>query len=114
MEFIVGCNYWASNAGTNMWKDFDINVIENDIKILREHGMKYMRVFPSWDDFQPIVARYETPDVQIRYAIQSDELNENKFFPECLRQKNLCLSLCEMFCLNGKSYTFSENQDFFL
>ena len=35
MEFIVGCNYWASNAGTNMWKDFDIDVIENDIRILR-------------------------------------------------------------------------------
>lgn len=99
MEFIVGCNYWASNAGTNMWKDFDIDVIENDIRILREHGMKYMRVFPSWDDFQPIVARYVTPEERLRYSIESDELNENKFFLEkkMMDRFSAFLDVCEKY-----------------
>ena len=54
MDFILGCNYWASNAGTEMWRNFDTKVIEKDLKILSEHGVRYMRVFPNWRDFQPV------------------------------------------------------------
>ena len=53
MEFLLGCNYWASNAGTNMWKEFDPQIIDKDLCILSQHGIKYMRVFPNWRDFQP-------------------------------------------------------------
>ncbi len=53
MDFILGCNYWASNAGIEMWKEFDLNAIEKDLSILSENGIKYLRVFPSWRDFQP-------------------------------------------------------------
>ena len=55
MDFILGCNYWASNAGTEMWKNFDKKVIEKDIEILSKHGVQYMRVFPNWRDFQPVI-----------------------------------------------------------
>ena len=24
MDFILGCNDWASNAGADVWRDFDI------------------------------------------------------------------------------------------
>ncbi len=51
MEFILGCNYWASNAGADMWKNFDINVVERDLKILSEKGVEYVRIFPNWRDF---------------------------------------------------------------
>ena len=27
MEFILGCNYWASNAGADMWRDFDSSAL---------------------------------------------------------------------------------------
>ena len=39
MEFILGCNYWASNAGADMWRDFDIECIDKDIRILGGSGV---------------------------------------------------------------------------
>lgn len=99
MEFIVGCNYWASNAGTNMWKDFDINVIEKDIKTLKEHGMDYMRVFPNWRDFQPVVSRYSSPNAFVRYATEDDELNENGYYLDknMMERFSSFLDICEKY-----------------
>ena len=50
----IGCNYWASHAGTSMWKNWDENVVRNDLKMLSEMGCEMLRVFPNWKDFQPI------------------------------------------------------------
>lgn len=58
MEFMLGCNYWDSEHGTDMWRYFDADVIEKDVKALSENGVKYMRVFPNWRDFQPIQKLY--------------------------------------------------------
>ena len=30
MSFLIGCNYWASNAGIEMWRQFDADVIRRD------------------------------------------------------------------------------------
>jgi endo-1,4-beta-mannosidase len=57
-NFVVGCNYWASNAGTHMWRDFWPDIIEKDFKQLSENGIKVLRVFPLWPDFQPIYQIY--------------------------------------------------------
>lgn len=46
-EFMLGCNYWASNAGTEMWKQWDADVVDEDFKILSENGVKYVRIFPN-------------------------------------------------------------------
>jgi hypothetical protein len=53
-KFVLGCNYWASHAGTNMWKDWQPDVVEADFKQISEAGMQVIRVFPLWPDFQPI------------------------------------------------------------
>ena len=99
MEFIVGCNYWASNAGTNMWKEFDINVIEKDIKTLKEHGMDYMRVFPNWRDFQPVESRYSSPNAFVRYTTEDDELNENGYYldKKMMERFSSFLDICEKY-----------------
>ncbi len=52
--FLLGANYWASHAGTGMWSDWRPEVVEKDFKTLSEKGIKYLRVFPLWPDFQPI------------------------------------------------------------
>lgn len=52
MDFILGCNYWASNAGADMWRDFDIACVRKDLKTLSENGVQCIRVFPNWRDFQ--------------------------------------------------------------
>lgn len=52
--FMLGCNYWASHAGTSMWSDWQPDVVDHDFKILAEQGVRVLRVFPLWTDFQPI------------------------------------------------------------
>lgn len=51
----VGCNYWASHAGTAMWSDWRPDVVERDLAALSAAGLTWLRVFPLWPDFQPIV-----------------------------------------------------------
>ncbi len=53
-EFLLGCNYWASHAGIDMWRRWDPAVVREDLQVLTAHGVSCMRVFPNWRDFQPI------------------------------------------------------------
>ncbi len=57
-EFFTGCNYWASHAGIRMWRNWDAGEVERDLKLLSEYGMKVLRVFPLWPDFQPLTRFY--------------------------------------------------------
>ena len=57
-SFVVGCNYWASHAGTAMWSDWRPDVVDADLKQLSEAGLQVLRVFPLWPDFQPITQLY--------------------------------------------------------
>lgn len=54
-KMAVGCNYWASHAGTAMWSDWRPDVVERDLAALAVAGLTWLRVFPLWPDFQPIV-----------------------------------------------------------
>ena len=47
MDFMIGCNYWASNAGTEMWRNWDESAVREDLRVLSENGIEYMRVFPN-------------------------------------------------------------------
>jgi len=53
-EFLIGCNYFASNKGVHMWKYWDSDVIDKDFAALRQYGIDYVRIFPIWSDFQPL------------------------------------------------------------
>jgi len=53
-RFILGCNYWASHAGTAMWTDWQPEVVDRDLARLAEAGLDTLRVFPLWPAFQPI------------------------------------------------------------
>ncbi len=57
-DFFIGCNYWSSRSGTDMWRDWSAETVENDFKVLAQYGVKHLRVFPNWRDFQPITALY--------------------------------------------------------
>lgn len=55
----VGCNYWASHAGTQMWSDWRPEVVAIDLKQLADDaGLKIVRIFPLWSDFQPLKAHF--------------------------------------------------------
>jgi len=55
-QFRAGCNYWASHAGTNMWRDWQADAVAKDFDRLSAAGLEVLRVFPLWPDFQPIHA----------------------------------------------------------
>lgn len=65
-EFIVGCNYWASNAGVYMWRCWDEATVESDLRQISECGIDTLRVFPLWCDFQPITRLVGSVDSEMR------------------------------------------------
>ena len=58
MKYLIGCNYWDSVHGTDMWRFYDEEVIRKDVAALAACGVKCMRVFPNWRDFQPVKRLY--------------------------------------------------------
>jgi len=53
-EFFVGCNYWARHAGMYMWSNWRPDVVERELSELAKYGVRVLRVFPLWPDFQPL------------------------------------------------------------
>lgn len=53
-QFFIGCNYWASHAGTRMWSDWRPDIIDSDFARLEENRINVLRIFPLWSDFQPL------------------------------------------------------------
>ena len=58
MEYMIGCNYWGSKWGTEMWANWDAESVENDLRTLAQYGVNTLRVFPNWRDFQPLCKLY--------------------------------------------------------
>ena len=54
-KFILGVNYWTSHAATKMWTQWNAEVVEKDLAELSGLGIKSLRVFPLWPDFQPVM-----------------------------------------------------------
>ena len=54
MEYMIGCNYWDSKSGTEMWLNWDEKSVDKDLTELEKYGTEYLRVFPNWRDFQPV------------------------------------------------------------
>lgn len=96
MDFILGCNFWASNGGTEAWKNFDAKVVEKDIRTLAENGIKYLRVFPLWRDFQP-VAPLLGPQGRICGYTQGGKAPENNYYldEKMLGHFSVFLDICK-------------------
>lgn len=75
-QFCIGVNYWASHAGTNMWKQWDRTVVEQDFQVFAENGIDMVRVFPLWPDFQPLTLHYGFANEPVEYCIGEDKLND--------------------------------------
>ncbi len=53
-KFFTGVNYWASDSGMFMWRNWNEKVVDEDFRVLSENGISVLRVFPLWPDFQPL------------------------------------------------------------
>lgn len=79
-EVMIGCNYWASHAGTEMWVDWNADVVDDDFKRLSEYGIKYLRVFPNWRDFQPVHPLMAHDSRVIGYRLHDSEVTKNSHY----------------------------------
>lgn len=53
-NFFIGCNYWASHAGTDMWHNWSPETVKEDFKKMKALNLQIVRIFPLWPDFQPL------------------------------------------------------------
>jgi len=58
MKYMLGANYWGRRFGTEMWLHYDGAEIRSEMKQLRDWGVRVLRVFPNWRDFQPVDRAY--------------------------------------------------------
>lgn len=72
---MIGCNYWASHAGIEMWKNCSAETIRGDLKALSQCGVEYLRVFPLWRDFQPVKSQYLCESIGAEVLARNDEGN---------------------------------------
>ncbi|NWF91876.1 MAG: beta-galactosidase [Syntrophaceae bacterium] len=59
-EFITGVNYWPIESAINWWHGFDASVVEDDFSRIQEAGLKVVRIFLLWEDFQPLPKKVST------------------------------------------------------
>ncbi len=96
-EFLIGCNYWASNAGCHMWREWDENAVRSDMKKFAEAGMNCLRVFPNWADFQPVTPVHRGGGILRRYAKPDGSRYTNKWFidEEMMRRFEIFCDIAE-------------------
>lgn len=70
----MGCNYWASHAGTDMWNKWDESVIDDDFRRLSHSGIRLLRIFPLWSDFQPLKMLFGGGGSEREIRFEGDEL----------------------------------------
>jgi len=55
-KFITGINYWPAKKAMYWWRDFEAREVEADFQKLAQNNFHLVRIFLTWEDFQP------TPD----------------------------------------------------
>lgn len=79
-NFMIGCNFWDSKSGTDMWKNFDEDSLRHDLTALSENGIRYIRCFPNWRDFQPVVTLRAWAGNFKEYRLVGDKYPENEYY----------------------------------
>jgi endo-1,4-beta-mannosidase len=51
--FLLGVNYWPRRKAMYWWKDFDAGEVRDEFATLKDVGIRYVRFFLLWEDFQP-------------------------------------------------------------
>jgi len=51
--FVLGVNYWPRRKAMYWWSDFDPGEVREDLDRIQELGLKLVRIFLLWEDWQP-------------------------------------------------------------
>ncbi|MEO3753783.1 cellulase family glycosylhydrolase [Streptomyces sp. B6B3] len=63
----LGANYWSRSGGPLMWRSYDGEVVTEELRTLRDHGLNMTRSFYYWPDFHPEPYRIDD-EMCARYA----------------------------------------------
>jgi len=63
-----------------MWRKFDLDVVRADLKALSQNGVSYMRVFPNWRDFQPVIPLFAVNGDLAGYSLEGDVKPQNPYY----------------------------------
>jgi endo-1,4-beta-mannosidase len=58
--FVLGVNYWPRRTAMGWWSNFDRGEVRDDFDLLVELGLRKVRIFLLWEDFQPSAERVST------------------------------------------------------
>ena len=78
-DYMIGCNYWESRQGIDMWRNFDAAMVEQDFRELSETGVQYIRMFPNWREFQPACTVTQIRNEYEEYRYRDDRKFTNPF-----------------------------------
>jgi endo-1,4-beta-mannosidase len=53
-QFVTGINYWPARKAMYWWHDFDLEEVREDFKKIALHNFKVVRIFLTWEAFQPL------------------------------------------------------------
>lgn len=51
--FLLGVNYWPRAKAMWVWSDFDGGEVREELAMIGDIGLRYVRVFLLWESFQP-------------------------------------------------------------
>ncbi len=51
--FALGVNYWPRRKAMGWWRDFDADEVDEEFALVASLGLRLVRVFLLWDDWQP-------------------------------------------------------------
>ncbi len=51
--FLLGVNYWPRRKAMYWWSDFDPGEVAEEFALIQELGMRLVRIFLLWEDWQP-------------------------------------------------------------
>lgn len=98
-KFDVGCNYWGSKWGTLMWRNWDEESVENDLALLSKYDVRFLRVFPNWEDFQPLEKALGCGGSFREYRLHGKEKMKDEFGLDetCMARFARFLELCKKY-----------------
>ncbi|NLB53705.1 MAG: hypothetical protein GX808_12340 [Syntrophomonadaceae bacterium] len=64
-NFCIGINYWPIKKAMYWWRNFERTEVEQDFTTLASNKFKLVRIFLTWEDFQP------QPDLVSKIALEN-------------------------------------------
>lgn len=49
----LGANFWSRSGGPLMWRNYDPQLVRDELRVLRDNGLRMTRTFFYWPDFMP-------------------------------------------------------------